>query len=501
MIAYYVLAHGRVSLQLSPLLAVAGAYGFWLLLSAYWADSSADVYSTFFGYLLVIAYMLAFAVLVKTPRQVLAVFVVIVVGATLSGFVALNTYLVTGGSLRASGLEGAAHPDTFGVYQAMIAPVALGLFALARTARMRLAYLACMAVIALSIVSSLTRTAMISVAVVAAARPRAAVARPVPVGRPEGDVCRRAGGDGRGRAHDRRVGDLLRARGLDLQRRGQEIAPPGARTSGPPPGTPTTITRGSGSAPATSSSTRSICSRRRRESTSAPPYVAQGRLVHNAYLEALTELGPVGLALFIARDRHDGLVSRARVPARPRLGRRRLENRRGDAAARAAQPRDLDGLPLDRAEQAAVDHRRPHARARSDVGEQGRRGESRAAGAAPASRAGSRAGVRPLVLCYHAVSETWHHELSVPPDVMERQLRLLLDRGYRPATAAEAVTGAESFCTSPSTTRSRASGTLCRFWSGTVSAQRSSRAPVYAEDGRALDVPELDGELERGPRN
>jgi O-antigen ligase len=166
-IAYYVLAHGRVSLPLTALLAVAGAYGFWLLLSAYWADSPSSVYSTFFGYVLVIAYMLAFALLVKSPRDAMIVLVALVVGATLSGFVALNTYLVTGGSIRASGLEGAAHPDTFGVYQAMIVPVALGLFALARTARARLACLAAMAIIVVSVVSSLTRTAMIAVAVIA----------------------------------------------------------------------------------------------------------------------------------------------------------------------------------------------------------------------------------------------------------------------------------------------------------------------------------------------
>jgi len=296
--AYYVLAHGRVSLRRSPLLAVAGAYGFWLLFSAYWADSSADVYSTFLGYLLVIAYMLAFAVLVKTPRQVLAVFVVMVVGATLSGFVALNTYLVTGGALRASGLEGSAHPDTFGVYQAMIAPAALGLFALARTARMRLAYLACMAVIALSIVSSLTRTAMISVALVAVlalvlpwrvlfrsasqkatyAVALAATAGVVLTAAASATFFARVGSIFSGGQGDRAAGrtDLWAAawnayshhpwfgigagnfqfHSLDLLTRTQGV-------------------------------------------DIGASYVAQGRLVHNSYLEALTELGPVGLALFV----------------------------------------------------------------------------------------------------------------------------------------------------------------------------------------------------------
>lgn len=45
-----------------------------------------------------------------------------------------------------------------------------------------------------------------------------------------------------------------------------------------------------------------------------------------------------------------------------------------------------------------------------------------------------------LVLCYHAVSESWPAELSVTPAALEDQLALLLRRGYRPATFVEAVT-------------------------------------------------------------
>src|SRR5690348_5210325 len=118
-IAYHMLVQGKLSLRMTPLLAVAGAYGFWTLLSFYWADDPHQVFSTFFGFLLVLAYMLTFALLVKTPRDAVAVLTVMVAGATLSGFVALDTWLVTGGASRATGLEGSAHADTFGVYQAM----------------------------------------------------------------------------------------------------------------------------------------------------------------------------------------------------------------------------------------------------------------------------------------------------------------------------------------------------------------------------------------------
>ena len=44
-----------------------------------------------------------------------------------------------------------------------------------------------------------------------------------------------------------------------------------------------------------------------------------------------------------------------------------------------------------------------------------------------------------LVLCYHAVSEAWDSELAVTPRQLERQLSLLLRRGYRGATFSEAV--------------------------------------------------------------
>jgi peptidoglycan/xylan/chitin deacetylase (PgdA/CDA1 family) len=44
-----------------------------------------------------------------------------------------------------------------------------------------------------------------------------------------------------------------------------------------------------------------------------------------------------------------------------------------------------------------------------------------------------------VVLCYHAVSPRWPADLSVTPEAFERQLRMLLARGYRGATFADAV--------------------------------------------------------------
>jgi peptidoglycan/xylan/chitin deacetylase (PgdA/CDA1 family) len=44
-----------------------------------------------------------------------------------------------------------------------------------------------------------------------------------------------------------------------------------------------------------------------------------------------------------------------------------------------------------------------------------------------------------LVLCYHAVSETWPADLSTTPEAIEGQLATLVERGYRGVTFSEAV--------------------------------------------------------------
>jgi peptidoglycan/xylan/chitin deacetylase (PgdA/CDA1 family) len=47
-----------------------------------------------------------------------------------------------------------------------------------------------------------------------------------------------------------------------------------------------------------------------------------------------------------------------------------------------------------------------------------------------------------LVVCYHAISETWPAPLAITPGQLEEQLRHLLTRGYRAVTFSEAVAGA-----------------------------------------------------------
>jgi peptidoglycan/xylan/chitin deacetylase (PgdA/CDA1 family) len=53
-----------------------------------------------------------------------------------------------------------------------------------------------------------------------------------------------------------------------------------------------------------------------------------------------------------------------------------------------------------------------------------------------------RRAAQPLVLAYHAVSDSWPDSLSVKPAALERQLSLLARRGYRGVTFGDAVSGA-----------------------------------------------------------
>jgi peptidoglycan/xylan/chitin deacetylase (PgdA/CDA1 family) len=96
-----------------------------------------------------------------------------------------------------------------------------------------------------------------------------------------------------------------------------------------------------------------------------------------------------------------------------------------------------------------------------------------------------------LILCYHAVSDSWDDRLAVEPAKFGRQIKTILTRGYRPVTARESIVER---------------GRLLHvtfddaFWNvfkvlpileqlavpATVFA-----CPYYADGGRALDVPEL----------
>jgi peptidoglycan/xylan/chitin deacetylase (PgdA/CDA1 family) len=98
---------------------------------------------------------------------------------------------------------------------------------------------------------------------------------------------------------------------------------------------------------------------------------------------------------------------------------------------------------------------------------------------------------QPVVLCYHAVSDTWEHLLSVRPRAFERQLKLMRARGYAAASAADVLAG-----------RGRlfhvTFDDALRSVSNALPILERLRVPAtvfactaFAESGSALDVPEL----------
>ena len=108
---------------------------------------------------------------------------------------------------------------------------------------------------------------------------------------------------------------------------------------------------------------------------------------------------------------------------------------------------------------------------------------------------------RPLVLCYHAISDEWRHELAVTPRVFELHLRGLLRRGFRPVAAGEAVErgGAVFHVTFDDAYQSVAVGlpVLERLGiSATVFPVTS-----YADDGRPAAMADLTAECARHPQH
>jgi peptidoglycan/xylan/chitin deacetylase (PgdA/CDA1 family) len=98
---------------------------------------------------------------------------------------------------------------------------------------------------------------------------------------------------------------------------------------------------------------------------------------------------------------------------------------------------------------------------------------------------------RPLVLCYHAVSDGWDHGLALRPAAFERQVRSLLDRGFHPVDASEAIAGSGRLLhmtfDDAYTSISVALDLLERL--GVPATIFASTA--FADEGRPLDVPEL----------
>jgi peptidoglycan/xylan/chitin deacetylase (PgdA/CDA1 family) len=105
-----------------------------------------------------------------------------------------------------------------------------------------------------------------------------------------------------------------------------------------------------------------------------------------------------------------------------------------------------------------------------------------------------------LVLCYHAVSDGWDHQLSVGPAAFERQLRTLTLRGFRGVSAEAALNGSGSrglHVTFDDAFKSVANALPILERLGLPATVFACAA--YADQGAPLDVPELAAEARAHP--
>jgi peptidoglycan/xylan/chitin deacetylase (PgdA/CDA1 family) len=106
---------------------------------------------------------------------------------------------------------------------------------------------------------------------------------------------------------------------------------------------------------------------------------------------------------------------------------------------------------------------------------------------------------RPLVLALHAVSNSWPYLLAVSPEMLERQLKSLLLRRYRPATAAEAVGGRGRLLHVTFDDGFRSTLNALPLLERLGIPSTVFVCPAWADRGR-LSVPELDEESRKFPR-
>jgi peptidoglycan/xylan/chitin deacetylase (PgdA/CDA1 family) len=102
---------------------------------------------------------------------------------------------------------------------------------------------------------------------------------------------------------------------------------------------------------------------------------------------------------------------------------------------------------------------------------------------------------RPLVLCYHAVSDGWNHPLSVRRAALEGQVQHLLARRYRPVSAEELVAGGRLFHVTFDDAFRSVRGVLPTLEELGVPVTIFV-CPGYADGGQPLTVPELASEMQ-----
>lgn len=108
-------------------------------------------------------------------------------------------------------------------------------------------------------------------------------------------------------------------------------------------------------------------------------------------------------------------------------------------------------------------------------------------------------GFRPLILCYHAISETWEDELSIAPAIFERQLRTMLRRRLRPVAIGETLSGRGGLFHVTFDDAFRSVGNAVPILKDLGVPATVFACSEYADGGRVLNVRELAGEADAHP--
>jgi len=163
-LVYYLLLRRKADLPISSLLVIAAMLGFWVLLSVYWASERSMVFTTFFRWALSLAFALVFAVLVRTERDLKTVLIAFVVAAVVFGAVAIVQYVTSGGAASGgswqTGLQG--DHNFFAAYQGLALAPALALASRERMPHLRLGYYVAVVFIVVSIGISFSRGGLLA---------------------------------------------------------------------------------------------------------------------------------------------------------------------------------------------------------------------------------------------------------------------------------------------------------------------------------------------------
>ncbi|MBA3412237.1 MAG: O-antigen ligase family protein [Actinobacteria bacterium] len=163
-VTIHLLARETPGLRPDSILLAGGALFALALASAYWAADAAYVFRTIASFGVSGGYILACVVLIRNRRHMQLVFATFVAGAGLFGLISIVSYVASGRAAGGEGLQG--DQNYFALYQAAALPLALALAAMEDRAGRRSLLFAVVGVIVISVAASLSRGGLVALAVV-----------------------------------------------------------------------------------------------------------------------------------------------------------------------------------------------------------------------------------------------------------------------------------------------------------------------------------------------